>query len=372
MITIPPILVSSSEVVLEQRPEGKSSIGHLVKGQTVAAKVVQVVSDRRALLMIGGRKLAAKTFLPLQPGQTVLLKVEQTEGRQVFKFVGLQDNTTEPGRPLPIGFLGKEKPYAILSRLFGGIQAFQGDDTPGPGKQLAALKDLVTALSLKSGAPSEGFLSRLMDGSGLLWESKLAALASKGDVLTPAGVERLIAGDLKALALQLLSGSPPGALPAALTEELRGFLESLEQHQLLNQHLAENEGRYLLPIPLGEPPLFKFGQLLLGFGDRKSDGDCENRLVTISFLLSLSRLGELRADFSVMKKSLTGAFGVADEEARHLISTHLPELRRTLKDHGYDVHDISCHILEPQQLSDISLVAQAMTPMSEGFLNLVV
>ena len=371
MITIPPILVSSSEVVLEQRPEGKSSLGHLVKGQTVAAKVVQVVSDRRALLMIGGRKLAAKTFLPLQPGQTVLLKVEQTEGRQVFKFVGLQDNTTEPGRPLPIGLLGKERPYAMLSKLLGGIQAFQGDDTPGPGKQLAALKDLVTALSLKSGAPSNGFLGRLMDGSGLLWESKLAALVSKGDALTPAGVERLIAGDLKALALQLLSGSP-GVLSGALTEELKGFLESLEQHQLLNQHLAENEGRYLLPIPLGEPPLFKFGQLLLGFGDRKCGGDSENRLVTISFLLSLSRLGDLRADFSVMKKSLTGAFGVADEEARHLVFTHLPELRRTLKDHGYDVHDISCHILEPQQLSEMSLVAQAVTPLSEGFLNLVV
>jgi hypothetical protein len=213
-------------------------------------------------------------------------------------------------------------------------------------------------------------LNRVLDASGLLWESKLASITSMGKAPTPAGIERLIAGDLKALALQLLSGG--SALPESLTEELRGFLEALEQHQLLNRHLAENEGRYLLPIPPGEPSLLKFGQLLLGFGDRKSDRDRDNRLVTISFLLSLSRLGELRADFSVMKKSLTGTFGVADEAARQLIITHLPELKQKLRGHGYEIHDVSCHVLEPQQLSEMSLVAQAVSPTSDGFLNLVV
>jgi len=371
VITVPPLLVSSSEVVLEQTPEGKLSLKHLKKGQTVTAKVLQAVSGRRALLMIGGQKVTARTFLPLQTGQTILLKLEQTGNGQVFKFAGLPGETAGANQPSVFGSFGTGRPYVMLAQLLDGLEASKSDGPAGTPRHLTVLRNLVTTLSLTSGTPSPVFLKRLMGGSGLLWESKLAALANRGETLTPAAVDRLVAGDLKATLLRMLSGHGD-TLSQPLAEQVRGMLGGLERHQLFNHHLLENEGRYLLPIPLADQAFLKFGQLLLDLGDRKRSGAQKERLVTVSFLLSLSRLGELRADFSILKAGLTGAFGVADDAARALVNRHLPELRRKLGDHGYSVLDISCRVLERYQLSEMSLEAQAMAPPSDGFFNLVV
>jgi hypothetical protein len=371
VITGPRILVSSSEVILEQKPAGKPPLKQFVKGQVVSAKVLQTVSGRRALLLIDGQKVTAKTFLPLQKGQTILLKLEQAGDRQVFRFAGQPGATAGASQPVPMGSFGETGPYMVLARMLGELEALKPGDAGGPLKHLAALKDLVGALSLKSETPATGFLERLLGGSGLLWESKLAALVTRGAAPTPEAVANLVAGDLKAVCLKFLSGAG-GTLPEALTAQLRGILEGLEQHQLLNQHLLENDGRYLVPIPLSDQQALKFGQLLLGLGGRKGEGGGKDRLVTVSFLLSLSQLGELRADFSILKTGLTGAFGVADEAARALVMEHLPELKQKLLDHGYSVLDISCRVLESQQLSEMSLLAQAVAPPDEGFFNLVV
>jgi hypothetical protein len=371
VITVPPILVSSSEVVLDPKPEGKLPFKHIAKGQVVSAKVLKALSGRQALLLIDGQRVTAKTFLPLQPGQTLLLRLEQTGDRQVFKFAGQPGEAAGHSHSVPMGTFGKAGPYLLLARLIGdpGMPADGGAQEPliHPG----ALKDLLAGLSLKSGTPVPAFLERLLNGSGLLWESKLAALASREEALTPEAVRQLVTGDLKAVCLRLLSGAG-GTLPETLAGQLRGVLEGLEQHQLLNQHLLENDNRYLLPIPLSEQETLKFGQLLIGLGGQKGAEGRKDRLVTVSFLLSLSRLGELRADFSILKEGLTGAFGVADESARALVTAHLPELRKKLQDHGYSVLDISCRVLEPRQLSEMNFVAQAVAAPDGGFFNLVV
>lgn len=373
MISIPPILISSSEVVLEQKPQGKSLLAHLAVGQKVAAKVLEVVSDRQALLLIDGQRVNAKTFLPLQTGQTVLLRVDRTGSRQVFKFDGLAEGGG-PERSLPLGLFGKSQPYEMLSRLLNELPELmeEGGDS-GPARHLKALRTLVSSFSLKSDAPpSHDSLKRLLEGSGLLWESKLAVLASKGEPPTPAAIQRLVAGDLKALVLQLLSDPRASSGRETVTDQFKGVLEGLEHHQLLNQHLLENEGRYLLPLLLAGQPTLQFGQLLLGLGDRENGAAPEERMVTVSFLLTLSNLGALRADVSILKNRLSGAFGVADEAARDLILRYLPELRQKLRKHGFEVCDITCRVLEPEQFSKMSLVTQAMEASDNGFFNLVV
>jgi hypothetical protein len=232
------------------------------------------------------------------------------------------------------------------------------------------MKNLSAALSLQSSVPMDSFLKRLIKGSGLMWESKLAAAVLKGGLAAPGAIDRFVAGDLKALALQLMAGAE--ALPGQFSEQLGTFLEGIEQHQLLNQHLMDSSGRCLLPMPVLWPSAFKFGQLLIDLGNKKAGDRSENQMMTVSFLLSLSRLGELRADFSVLKKGITGGFGVADEKARDLIRPHLPELRQKLQAHGFVVYDISCQVLPSERLTEMSLVDQAVAPSRDGFLNLVI
>ena len=386
-VIIPPqILVSSSEVVLDRGPKGAPGFKQLVKNETVTAKVLRVVSDRRALLMINGRKVYAKTFLPLQPGQDIFLKVQQTGARQVLKFMGRSGDVPGVDQRILIGSFGKARPYVILSQLLDGLKPSleRGLKAPlesglkpllktgGPEltERLTVLDRLTTSMGLKTGTPAAGFLQRLISGSGLLWESKLASALLQEQMPAPAAIDALVGGDLKALTLQLLSGAD--TLPEHLTEQLKGILNGLEQHQLLNQHLIDSVGRCLLPIPVLWPSTLKFGQLLLDLGKKKAGGSRENQVVTVSFLLSLSRLGRLRADFSVLKKGISGAFGVANEENRALVSSRLPELKQRLQAHGFTIYDISCLVLSPERLSETSLVNQAVAPSSEGMLNLVI
>lgn len=369
-ITTPQILISSSEVVLDRGAKETPNLKPLVKDETVAAKVLRVVSNRRALLMINGQKVYAKTFLPLQAGQNLLLQVEQTGAQPVLKFVGLPEEAPGSNPRIPVGSFAKARPYVILSQLLAGLKPSLETGGRELSERLAALDRLASSMSLKSEIPVDGFLQRLMSGSGLQWESKLAKALLHGSIPSPADLDALVAGDLKALTLRLLSGGD--TLSEALSEQLKGVLSGIEQHQLLNQHLIDSAGKCLLPIPVMWPSALKFGRLLLDLGNKKAGGGRENQVVAVSFFLSLSRLGELCGDFSIYKKEITGVFGVADEETRALFSSCLPELRQRLQAHGFRVHDIACRLLAPEQLSDTGLVNRAVESSPDGMLNLVV
>jgi len=365
LISTPQLLVSSSRLFIERGAGETPLLKHLAKDQMVSATVLQTLPDRQAVLSVNGQEVTAKTFLPLTPGETILLKVEQTGTHQVLKFMGRAEDVPGADQRFLPGSLGKAKPYLLLTRLLEG--PLPPDASARLSERLTALKTLLSSVSFKSGEPSDGFLKRLLDAGGLLWESKLAA--ATGKPVPPDMLQRLAAGDLKALALQLQSDS--GLMPG-MADQVKGFLDGMEQLQLLNQHLLDTAGRLLLSVPVLWPDAVTFGQLFLDLGESGEGAKGrENKVVTISLLLSLSQLGDLRADFSILKKEITGTFGVSDEAALELISPYLPELDEKLSAHGFLVHDISCKILPPEELSETSLVSRAAAP-SEGLLNLVV
>ena len=359
LISTPSLLVSSSRIVLDRLPGEAPPLKNLTQGQVVTATVLQRPSDREVVLMVNGQQVTAKTFLPLASGQTVLLKVEQAGIHTVFKFMG-QPEDLGGGQRLLLGALGKERPYLLMAELLKGTDLPEG--TEGGG--LGAIKQLLAETSLGSDAPS-GFLKRLLDASGMLWETKLATVLS-GEKLSPEAAERLIAGDLKALALQLQAGGQEAVAP-----QLKGILEGLEHLQLLNQQLFDTAGRFLLAVPMAWDATFKFGQLLLDLGGRK-EGGRENNLVNVSFLLTLSNLGDLRADFSILKQEITGMFGVADEDTNALVTAHLPLLAAKLQAHGFSVYNISSRVLAPEELSEATLLTRAVVSPESGLLNLVV
>lgn len=368
---MPQLLISSSDVVLNRQRDAEGRPLKLVKDQTVAAKVLRAVSGRRAQLLIKGERVSAKTFLPLRAGQTIFLKVSRTGSRQVLKFMGEKQDPSAIGQSRLITSFGRSGPYAVLSRMFGDPAA-PGDSGSGrPGVDLSRLAALVASMSLKSGTASPGFLQDLIKGSGLVWESKLVQALTGHEAMTPKSIQALVSGDLKALALQLLSDKPE--MPEPALDQLKSFLGGLEKHQLLNHSAFGKAGMYLLPLPVLWPSALRFGQLLLDLGKDK-DSECAggNRMVNVSFLLTLTRLGEFRADFSVLKKAVTGSFGVATEEAHQRVASHLPELAGKLRAHGFSVRDISCRVLGPERLSGMSLLDRVVQERPDGVLNLVI
>ena len=363
-------LITSSDVVLDKRAEGGARLSFLKKGQILDAKVLRVLSDRRALILIKGEVVNARTYLPLREGQALRLKVDRTGSQQVLKFIGEKPAQALDGPLALLNTWGKSGPYRLLPKLMAHLSDFPREDShPRSNELLSKLGALLSRMALKSGDGGAQFLRSLIQGSGLLWEAKLASALLPEHNLTPSAVKSLIMGDLKALALQALA-EQQDADP--LTNPLKSFIDGVEKQQLVNQQVFEKFGKYLLPLPVFMSPGFEFGQLLLDLGGRGKEEPKEKELINISFLLSLTRIGDFRADFSIYQQSVTGVFGVADETIHQLVTRWTPMLVDKLTDHGFSVCQISCNVLGPEILSSMTLLDQAVDAEAEGILNLII
>ena len=374
MTTIQPtqLLVTSSDVILDKATESNKGLKTLRKGQVVEAKVLKVLSDRRSQIQIRGEAVTAKTYLPLKAGQTMLLKVDRTGAEQVLKWVEEKSGATADNPRTLLKPWGKSGPYSLLPKLMTLVAG------SAHGNAQPQLKDLLTKFNalFDQMAPrsNNGLTQNLMSiirGSGLLWEAKLANVLLSGQEMSPESLNSLISGDLKGLSLQMLKELANTNDPVA--GQLKSFVDGLEKQQLFNQHHFEKFGKYLLPLPFFSPPDFTFGQLLLDLGEQTAEnGKKRKETVNISLLLSLTRLGDFRADFSVFQKSIMGVFGVTTEDVRQLVNRWTPDLVHKLKGHGFSAYNISCRVLGPETLSGMTLVDEAASAPRDGLLNLII
>lgn len=233
------------------------------------------------------------------------------------------------------------------------------------------IERLVKEISLKSGDPDKNIVKSFIKSSGLKWENTIVNLLSQGEILTKKSIEGMILKDLKGLAMSLLASTDSG--DEDVTYLIRNFVDTLEQMQVINSYSSEESGRYLLPLPAMFDDTFTFGQLLIDLGGgKKNEKDPKDRLIRVAFILEMSELGDLRADFSILKKAISGAFGVGSQEFCNFIKGGLPGLKVKLNDHGYAVHTIDCQVIDPELLSNTSLADNLIQEEKEGILNLVI
>jgi hypothetical protein len=367
---LPSILVSSSEVILEKKTGDKEPPSPFVKGQMVTARVLEVAPGRQALLLIDGKKMLAKTFIPLKPGQEIKLQATGTGAQPVLRLVEDAAGRLPEGYNALIKSWGVSGPFTHLAGVLArdGLTSLAVGGQPG-AVVLRRLRELILEISLKSGEAAPRFLSELIQGSGLLWEKKLLSLIS-----TPGGLQAasgLVEKDIKAMVMLLLS--PEGRGQGGRLEGLSAFLDGLENLQLFNKYADEESGRYLLPLPVLMQGDLKFGQMLLTLGDgqKKFEKD-DTAMVKVSFLLTLTRLGDLRADFSVLGNVVSGAFGVATEEVKVFMEPSLIELTARLISHGYVVRDIGCRVVGKESLAETALFDMAIEGVDNGVLNVVI
>jgi hypothetical protein len=367
---LPSILVSSSEFVLEKKSGTKDPPSHFVKGQVVTARVLEVISGRQALLLIDGKKMLAKTFVPLKPGQDIKLQATKTGFQPVLQLVE-DTHAGMPGGDIAlIKSWGKSGPFTHLSEILSrDSHIFLTAGEKRIPAALSSLRQLVIDMALKSGDAAPRFLKDLIQGSGLLWEKKLLSLMS-----TPGGLQSgadLVEKDIKAMVMRLLSLESEGQ--GGQLEGLRTFIDGLENLQRFNKFADEGSGRYLLPLPVLMQGDLKFGQMLLTLGNTsKKSREEDNAMVKVSFLLTLTRLGDLRADFSVLGRAVSGAFGVATEEIRGFIEPRLIALTERLLSHGYEVRDIGCRVVGAETLAETALLDMAIEGPHNGVLNVVI
>ncbi len=361
------IHISSSEMVIKKHDVKKNILPHFIKNQIIAAKVLELLPHGNAKLLVNGKQVIATTSMLLTPGEEVQLKVLQEKDAVILKLLEpVQKMTTRQISSL-VSFFSKNKSIPdIFSSKISGV------------------KELISAMALKSEKPDKEFLPKLIEKSGIVWEKKVAgvllgnkpAISSKstigdksiGDIKSD--LDMLLKQDIKGNILKEVLMDDPQKTSALKTAV--SFVETIENFQLLNHNSSES-GRFVLPFPVFNESEFSFGQLLIDTGEKnekeKKDAD---KLIKISFLLNMTRLGPLRADFSILRKEITGRFLLQDEDTVGYVKSMIPELKEKLADIEYTVRDIECSLGKKEEIIETGFIETLVKASEDQMLNIVI
>lgn len=314
--------------------------------QVIEAKVLRVMSDQQAELLIAGRKVVANTRVPFSAGQPIYLKAVGTGDKQRFVLTGAPRAGGGAGTDTTVA---PSAVYNRLTELLSGLTAHQ--QTNAPEQNMAALHDLLVEIAGKGRLGDNGFLSMLISASGLVLENKLLNWLMRGKNGTFPQGGGFLQSDVKAALLALAGGQKP---PQAGRE----ILALVERLQLINKNAMEESGKLLLPLPFLMQGGIRFGELMIDLGKRhreKSEADAQKALLNISFVLELSVIGHILADFSVFGNTVSGGFTVTTEEARQMLTASAEMLTQTLGAQGFTLSRMDVQVTSTEQLASLSL-----------------
>ncbi len=351
------IHISSSQMLIKDEGSNKQNLPGFKNNQIVKAKILQRMPNGKALILVGNQKIMAKTAMLLKPGEDVQLQVISQSSDIVLKLIHpVQKLTT--------------KQISSLVTLFSKNSSII-DITDS---RMEKIKDIFYEISLKSGKTDKNFLPRLIDKSGITFENKIVNIlsGSKSDEDIKIIMNNLLKQDIKGSILQELLAGAQNPLKTGSAKMASLFLETMENFQLLN-HQSSDSGRFLLPFPIFSESTFSFGQLLIETGDknknRQKDSD---KIVNISFLLDMSELGPVRADFSILKKDISGEFLLQNSDTCEFVKSMIPELKTRLAKIEYRAVQIECKTVSKVELDPGSLIEALIKTGDDRIVNLVI
>ncbi|WP_020588231.1 flagellar hook-length control protein FliK [Desulfobacter curvatus] len=360
-------------------------------GQTVDAKVINVTAQNRVQLLVGGQKLTVSTQLPLAQGMDIPMKVVRSQDGIVLKPVttpsapvstetaGPAVNTGRQVSSLPVALpdssvlSGTEKSFQTTDfQSFSPAKIFQGLGALSQALE-PTLNDILMGLSLKSDVRDDQFLPKIIENMGLSFEKKLTTrLEDAPDKKTVANViKQLASQDLKAASL-FLTGMESDPNKATELKHISDALDNFAQLNIKSGDSGQNPDntRFLLPFPVWREDGFDFGQLMVDVGKKGTTNT--KKMLSISFLLNMTTLGPLRADFSILDKTITGRFLLESQETCDYLVPKVSELRQRLSGIGYQAGTIDCQVAQPEQIAPTSLMLSMKTPDDMQGLNIVV
>jgi len=324
------------------------------KNQLVSAKVLHLLPQGKVQLLIDGQPVVAKTGLLLNPGEELQLKVVQQKDSVLLKLLEpLQSVGTKQLVSL-VRFLSKNNVLPDIART-----------------NIPDLTNILQETALKSSKRDDSFLPRLIENNGLLWEKKMGSLLKvQGQDTVRSSLDQLLKQDLKgALLNQLAMATSKGEV---LQKAVTGFLDTLENFQLLNTQTSES-GRYLMPFPIFVGSNLSFGQLLIDTGDKKEDKNRDShKVIRVSFLLNMTNMGAVRADFSILKKAITGRFLLENDDICDYVKSMIPELKIRFEQIEYAVGNIDCFTAAKEEIQPNVLMESLFKNENDSVFNIVI
>ena len=326
--------------ILKPKHAGESP--GFTENEIVRGKVLKVIDSETAILLINGRSFTARTQIPLKAGDILALKVNELLPVPILRTMGIQYARPEVPNISVILSALKEN---LWKSVFGKINNGEGPVTERTlWSQI--IEDLPREL-LDEGRPES--LVKMIDRSGIFWEAKLKKVSEQKSV-DGKQIRQLIESDLKGLLSKLISKTEGENIQAVR------LLSAIKDMQILDRMGIEQDQKIFIPLPVQLPDgHFIVIQLLFQL-PLKEEGDSEKSAgdgqpLKISVLLELSRIGPVRADFTVKEKRIDGMFRVASQDTLKLVESAIPLFVENLEDKGFTVRHIGCLLIEPEIVS---------------------
>lgn len=331
-----------------------------VENEIIKGKVLKVLDSETAILLINGRKYTADTRITLKAGDLLEMKVKELSTVPVLRPVGIRHAEPVAANISVVLSALKEN---LWKSVFEKINA-GGSSITGKALWDQITKDLPGKL-LNEGRPES--LCKMMENSGIFWEAKLKNVTGQKSIDSDQ-IRQLIDSDLKGLLSRLISETK-GEEPDALR-----LLSAMKNMQILDRLGYEQDRKIFLPLPVLLPDgHFIIIQLLLRFPLKEKEADensaADKRPLNISVLLELSKLGPIRADFTIKGKRVEGVFKTSVRETLKLVENGIPAFVKTLEEKGFSIQRIGCALKKPEIVTQPLLLEIIQT--GDNNINLV-
>ena len=115
------LMVTSGRMTVASSAENPQGLAGLRLNAEVAATVTRMLSPRQVQLAIAGQRVLADTYLQLQPGSRLQLRVIQTDPRPVLKILASAGPLAPGAMPAARSLLLAGDPFAGLSSLLTAV-----------------------------------------------------------------------------------------------------------------------------------------------------------------------------------------------------------------------------------------------------------
>jgi len=317
------------------------SLPRLTNNEIIEGRVIEAYPSGQFLISIKGKNVMAMSNVPLKMGSVLTLKVEKISSIPVLKILGDGKRDIKAFNiPLILSAIKENLWESLLNNL---------NSKAVPKGKASLLKELMNHVTMKIfSEPSREILRTLIDKSGFRWEWKLKNAALQKNI-SGVDIEKLMETDLKGMASKIFS------LDGEKDILLKKLLSTISNIQLLNQQGFERERKIFLPIPIQLPDgLFTVGQLLIYMPKKREDRHAKqknhDKSFSITFLLTMSKLGPLRADLSIKGNEIYGNFMVTSEKSKQIIENNLPDFVDSIKGKGFTVSAMECHLRDVEEV----------------------
>jgi hypothetical protein len=328
-------------------PKSTLETAGLKPGDLLQVRVVGLDENGRALVEVGRWRVSAEIRFPVTEGDEFLVRVMETENRLSLQLA--RSPSGEPSSAAGAAGPVRSDPVLLhdlqlrLQQLIANAGR-RGQLPPFGAEPRLALEALGRCLAPIDPGDEPGrlgrHLARCCEEGGLFLEARLARAVTRASDAAAASEPTgpILAADLKArlLFLKAFSETADGAALLARDREFAALMRAagavLTEIRSAQEQLARQSGAaepfYTIHVALPMADGRSAGTLKIAYRGRRPAGKPEGHRA--SLLLSLDRLGAVRADLLMLQRSLNVAVFVSDSATRERVERHVSEVQRAL------------------------------------------